>query len=60
MGVDPGARMASGVFTAGAEADNRIPMLAPLVGTFYLAPQPGAKPFVEPGGFMAEAAAAAA
>jgi acetyl-CoA carboxylase biotin carboxyl carrier protein len=49
MGVDPGARMASGVFTLGAEADNRIPVLAPLVGTFYLASQPGAKPFVEPG-----------
>jgi acetyl-CoA carboxylase biotin carboxyl carrier protein len=50
MGVAPGARMASGVFTLGdALTDNRIPVLAPLVGTFYGAPQPGAKPFVEVG-----------
>jgi acetyl-CoA carboxylase biotin carboxyl carrier protein len=48
-GVGPGARMASGVFTLEDGADNRIPVLAPLVGTFYGAPQPGAKPFVQPG-----------
>ena len=51
-GVAPAARPASGVFTLGegaAEADNRVPVLAPLVGTFYRAPQPGAKPFVEAG-----------
>jgi acetyl-CoA carboxylase biotin carboxyl carrier protein len=50
-GVDPGARSASGVFAAidPAQADNRIPVLAPLVGTFYAASQPGAKPFVEVG-----------
>jgi acetyl-CoA carboxylase biotin carboxyl carrier protein len=50
MGVAPGARMASGVFTLGdALTDRRIPVLAPLVGTYYGAPQPGAKPFVEIG-----------
>jgi acetyl-CoA carboxylase biotin carboxyl carrier protein len=49
LGVDPGARMASGVFTLEQPADNRIPVLAPLVGTFYAAGQPGAKPFVEVG-----------
>jgi acetyl-CoA carboxylase biotin carboxyl carrier protein len=49
LSVGPGARMASGVFTLGEEADNRIPVLAPLVGTFYRASQPGAKAFVEPG-----------
>jgi acetyl-CoA carboxylase biotin carboxyl carrier protein len=49
LGVDPGARMASGVFTLEPPADNRIPVLAPLVGTFYAAGQPGAKPFVEVG-----------
>jgi acetyl-CoA carboxylase biotin carboxyl carrier protein len=49
LGVDPGARMASGVFTLDQPADNRIPVLAPLVGTFYTAGQPGAKPFVEVG-----------
>jgi acetyl-CoA carboxylase biotin carboxyl carrier protein len=51
LGVAPAARMASGVFTLGEapQADNRIPVLAPLVGTFYRASQPGAKPFVEVG-----------
>jgi len=50
MSIAPGARMASGVFTIGdLEADNRVPVLAPLVGTFYSATQPGAKPFVEVG-----------
>ena len=37
---------------AGAEAaakDSRHRVVAPLVGTFYLAPKPGAKPFVEVG-----------
>ena len=29
--------------------DNRIPVLAPLVGTFYEAASPGAKAFVEVG-----------
>ena len=43
--------MASGVFTLGdaPPADNRIPVLAPLVGTFYRSAQPGAKPFAEVG-----------
>jgi acetyl-CoA carboxylase biotin carboxyl carrier protein len=50
-GVDPEARGASGAFAAiGAEdADNRIPVLAPLVGVFYRASQPGQKPFAEEG-----------
>jgi len=49
-GVAPGARTASGAFAAITEgADTRIPVLAPLVGTFYRAAQPGAKPFVEEG-----------
>ena len=46
-GVDPGARGASGAFAA--ITDNRTPVLAPLVGTFYRAAQPGAKPFVQEG-----------
>jgi acetyl-CoA carboxylase biotin carboxyl carrier protein len=51
LGVAAGARMASGVFTLGdaPPTDNRIPVLAPLVGTFYRASQPGQKPFVEVG-----------
>ena len=49
-GVAPAARAASGVFTLGdAPADDRIPVMAPLVGTFYEAGQPGAKPFVQVG-----------
>lgn len=44
------ARTASGSFMAITEdTDQRIPVLAPLVGTFYRAAQPGAKPFVEEG-----------
>ena len=45
------SRVFSGSFAAidPAAADNRIPILAPLVGTFYSASQPGAKPFVEVG-----------
>jgi acetyl-CoA carboxylase biotin carboxyl carrier protein len=31
------------------EADNRHPIVAPLVGTFYRSANPGAKPFVEEG-----------
>ena len=31
------------------EADRRYPIVAPLVGTFYRSPQPGAKPFVDEG-----------
>jgi acetyl-CoA carboxylase biotin carboxyl carrier protein len=41
--------MASGVFTLEEPADNRIPVLAPLVGTFYSSPKPGEKAFVEVG-----------
>jgi acetyl-CoA carboxylase biotin carboxyl carrier protein len=50
LGVAPGARMASGVFTLDQAPDTRIPVLAPLVGTFYRSAQPGAKPFAEVGG----------
>jgi acetyl-CoA carboxylase biotin carboxyl carrier protein len=41
--------MASGVFQLDEAVDTRIPVLAPLVGTFYNASKPGAKPFVEVG-----------
>jgi acetyl-CoA carboxylase biotin carboxyl carrier protein len=37
-----------------AEADGRISVIAPLVGTFYRASQPGAKPFVEEGDVVDE------
>jgi acetyl-CoA carboxylase biotin carboxyl carrier protein len=50
LGVDPGARGASGVFSIDlAQADNRVPVLAPLVGTFYRSQQPGQPAFVEEG-----------
>ena len=45
----PGGRSASGVFTFEPPPDNRVPVLSPLVGTFYAASGPGAKPFVEVG-----------
>ena len=46
-GISPGGRGASGAFAA--ITDDRVPVLAPLVGTFYRSSQPGAKPFVEEG-----------
>jgi acetyl-CoA carboxylase biotin carboxyl carrier protein len=50
LGVAPEARGASGAFSVSLdEADLRSPVLAPLVGTFYEAAQPGAKPFVQVG-----------
>jgi len=49
-GAIPAAAAAPGEDTAGAaEADNRHAIKAPLVGTFYGAPSPGADPFVKPG-----------
>ena len=38
----------------GAELDGRHPVVSPLVGTFYRAPQPGAKVFVEEGDVVDE------
>jgi acetyl-CoA carboxylase biotin carboxyl carrier protein len=56
LGIAPEARGASGAFSVSLDqADLRIPVLAPLVGTFYEAAQPGQKAFasvgdvVEPG-----------
>src|SRR3954447_15816234 len=51
LGVAPEARGASGAFAAITDeaADNRTPVLAPLVGSFYRAAQPGTKPFAEVG-----------
>lgn len=39
---------------AAAEIDGRHPIPAPLVGTFYRASQPGAKPFVDEGDVIEE------
>jgi acetyl-CoA carboxylase biotin carboxyl carrier protein len=48
--VAPEARGASGAFSVSLDqADLRVPVLAPLVGTFYEASQPGVKPFVQVG-----------
>jgi acetyl-CoA carboxylase biotin carboxyl carrier protein len=50
LAVPAGARGASGAFSVSLDAaDLRIPVLAPLVGSFYEAAQPGAKPFVQVG-----------
>jgi acetyl-CoA carboxylase biotin carboxyl carrier protein len=46
----PAAAAAAGEDSGGpAGADDRHPIKAPLVGTFYGAPQPGADPFVKEG-----------
>jgi acetyl-CoA carboxylase biotin carboxyl carrier protein len=49
FGLATGGRAASGVFTFEPPPDTRVPVLAPLVGTFYAQAQPGSKPFVEVG-----------
>lgn len=58
---DPGAAAAAGpttVVTATAEATEQegtagqYVVTAPLVGTFYRSPEPGAKPFAEEGGIV--------
>ncbi|HZO28595.1 MAG TPA: acetyl-CoA carboxylase biotin carboxyl carrier protein [Chloroflexota bacterium] len=46
--VSPGAG-APGVSDGTSIADDLAAIVAPLVGTFYRSPQPGAKPFVEEG-----------
>ena len=49
-GPVPAPGVAAVPTTDGAPAaDNRTPIVAPLVGTFYRSPQPGAKAFVEEG-----------
>ncbi|HEY1277637.1 MAG TPA: biotin/lipoyl-containing protein [Thermoleophilaceae bacterium] len=50
LGVSGAARAASGAFSVSLDqADMRIPVLAPLVGTFYRSAQPGSPPFAEVG-----------
>jgi acetyl-CoA carboxylase biotin carboxyl carrier protein len=50
LGVSGAARAASGAFSVSLDQmDLRIPVLAPLVGTFYQAAQPGQPPFVQVG-----------
>jgi acetyl-CoA carboxylase biotin carboxyl carrier protein len=48
------AQQASDGAPAPAAADGRHAIVAPLVGTFYRAPQPGADPFVEVGAVVEE------
>lgn len=50
----PAAAPAAEDGAAPAEPDNRHAIVAPLVGTFYRASQPGAKPFVEEGDVVDE------
>jgi acetyl-CoA carboxylase biotin carboxyl carrier protein len=47
--VPSGVSSAHGDGRAAAVPDNRLPVVAPLVGTFYRSPTPGAKVFVEDG-----------
>ena len=48
------SRTAAADGAAGAAADNRHPVVAPLVGTFYRRLGPGAKAFVEEGDVVEE------
>jgi acetyl-CoA carboxylase biotin carboxyl carrier protein len=48
-GAAPAQAAVAAETEAAPEADGRHPVVAPLVGTFYRASQPGAKPFVEAG-----------
>jgi acetyl-CoA carboxylase biotin carboxyl carrier protein len=52
--VAPAAEGAVPLAADGAEGDSRHPILAPLVGTFYRAAEPGARPFVEEGDVVDE------
>lgn len=45
----PGALVGGGQALPGAAAPGQMPIVAPLVGVFYRAASPGAKPFVEVG-----------
>jgi acetyl-CoA carboxylase biotin carboxyl carrier protein len=54
IGIAPVAPAAAAAAEDGAPADAGHPILAPLVGTFYRAAQPGAKPFVEEGDVVDE------
>jgi acetyl-CoA carboxylase biotin carboxyl carrier protein len=49
VGAAPALAAAGEDAAAAAEVDGRHPIKAPLVGTFYRAPQPGAPPFVNEG-----------
>jgi acetyl-CoA carboxylase biotin carboxyl carrier protein len=51
VGAEPAAVPSAEV---AAETDSRHPIVAPLVGTFYRASGPGAKPFVEEGDVVDE------
>ena len=50
----PGAAVAAPAAEEVAATDGRHPIVAPLVGTFYRASGPGAKPFVEEGDVVDE------
>jgi acetyl-CoA carboxylase biotin carboxyl carrier protein len=50
----PAPAAAAGEDGAPPAEDHRHKIVAPLVGTFYRAPQPGAKPFVEEGDVVDE------
>ncbi|HEV7665613.1 MAG TPA: biotin/lipoyl-containing protein [Chloroflexota bacterium] len=53
VAADGNAATGAGAITSGPAAkppvEGRMPVVAPLLGTFYRSPQPGAKPFVEEG-----------
>jgi acetyl-CoA carboxylase biotin carboxyl carrier protein len=50
----PAAQAAASSVDAKAAAEGLVPITAPLLGTFYVAPEPGAPPFVQVGGAVTE------
>lgn len=50
----PTAATAAGAAAAAGLAEHEFAVTSPMVGTAYRAPEPGAKPFVQPGDSVAE------
>jgi acetyl-CoA carboxylase biotin carboxyl carrier protein len=50
----PGPQSAAASVDAKALAEGLVPVTAPLLGTFYVAPEPGAPPFVQVGSAITE------
>lgn len=50
----PGPQSAPASVDAKAAAEGLVPITAPLLGTFYVAPEPGAPPFVQVGAAITE------
>ena len=52
----PAVKISTASNVAATEASGLVPIEAPMVGTFYRAPAPGADPYVQEGGFVQKGA----